>query len=67
MREPREIFDIPLITFSKGERKDDIAKERFARFESEEEVVFMGKAQEKTPLLRPPSGAIRKPVAAMRG
>jgi hypothetical protein len=47
-----EIFGIPLITFSKGERKDDIAKERFARFEGEEGVVFIGKAQEKTPLLR---------------
>jgi hypothetical protein len=47
-----EIFGIPLITFGKGERKDDIAKERFARFEGEEGVVFIGKAQEKTPLLR---------------
>lgn len=47
-----DLFGIPLITFGKDERKDDIAKERFAAFEGEEGVVFIGKAQEKTPLLR---------------
>src|ERR1700746_747721 len=39
--------DIPMITFEKGERKDDIAKQRHAAFDRDEGVVFVGKAQEK--------------------
>src|SRR5664280_2689817 len=38
---------IPLITFTKGQRKDDIAKEHHARFCGTEGIVFVGKAQEK--------------------
>src|SRR5512135_3927319 len=41
---------IPLITFAKGQRKDDIAKEHQARFRRTERIVFVGKAQEKTPV-----------------
>lgn len=41
---------IPLITFTKGQRKDDIAKEHHARFCGTEGIVFVGKAQEKTPV-----------------
>src|SRR5438067_258499 len=41
---------IPLITFTKGQRKDDIAKEHHARFQGTEGIVFVGKAQEKTPV-----------------
>src|SRR5689334_21530966 len=41
---------IPLITFAKGQRKDDIAKEHHARFQGTEGIVFVGKAQEKTPV-----------------
>jgi hypothetical protein len=44
--------DIPMIAFHKNERKDDIAREHFARFEGDEGVVFIGKAQEKTPVIR---------------
>ena len=43
---------IPLITFEKGERKDDTAA-RFRRtFKGEEGVVFVGKAQEKCRVYR---------------
>jgi hypothetical protein len=41
---------IPLITFAKGQRKDDVAKEHHARFQGTEGIVFVGKAQEKTPV-----------------
>jgi hypothetical protein len=41
---------IPLITFAKGQRKDDIAKEYHAHFSGTEGIVFVGKAQEKTPV-----------------
>src|SRR5512143_1552783 len=41
---------IPLITFAKGQRKDDIAKEHHARSSRTEGIVFVGKAQEKTPV-----------------
>ena len=41
---------IPLITFTKGQRKDDIAKEYHAHFPGTEGIVFVGKAQEKTPV-----------------
>src|ERR1700730_9259284 len=43
---------VPLITFAKGQRKDDIAKEYHAQFHGSEGVVFVGKAQEKTPVFR---------------
>jgi hypothetical protein len=47
--------DVPLMTFTKGQRKDDVAKEHLARFEAterEEGVLFVGKAQEKAPVYR---------------
>jgi hypothetical protein len=37
---------IPIVPFKRGERKDDIAKKRFARFRRSEGVVFIGVAQE---------------------
>ena len=43
---------IPVIWFRKGQRKDDIAAEQRQRFDKAEGVVFIGKAQEKTPVLR---------------
>jgi hypothetical protein len=43
---------VPVLTFKKGQRKDDIAREHLARFKGEEGVLFMGKAQEKTPVFR---------------
>ena len=43
---------IPLITFTKGQRKDDIAQQQHAQFHRPEGIVFVGKAQEKTPVFR---------------
>jgi hypothetical protein len=43
---------IPLITFAKGQRKDDIAKQYHAEWDGKERIVFVGKAQEKTPVFR---------------
>jgi hypothetical protein len=37
---------IPVVHFKAGERKDDIARKRFARFKGQEGVVFIGVAQE---------------------
>jgi hypothetical protein len=43
---------IPVIPFRKGQRKDDIAAEQRRKFNKAEGVVFIGKAQEKTPVFR---------------
>ena len=46
---------VPLLTFGKGQRKDDVAKEHLARFEAAgqtEGVLFVGKAQEKASVFR---------------
>ncbi len=39
---------VDLVTFEKGQRKDDLAHEYLASFEGDEGVLFVGKAQEKT-------------------
>jgi len=43
---------VDLITFRKGQRKEDIAHEYLERFEGEEGVLFIGKAQEKASVVR---------------
>jgi len=43
---------IDLVTFEKGQRKDDIAKQYLAAFTGEEGVLFIGKAQEKASVFR---------------
>jgi hypothetical protein len=43
---------VPMITFAKGQRKDDIAHQRCAAFAQNEGVVFIGKAQEKCTVYR---------------
>src|SRR5882724_11969152 len=43
---------VPVIQFRKGQRKDDIASEYRKKFNKAEGVVFIGKAQEKTPVFR---------------
>ena len=43
---------IPVIWFRKGQRKDDIAAAQRKQFDKVEGVVFIGKAQEKTPVFR---------------
>ena len=44
--------DVPLVQFRKGQRKDDVMAELLRRFSSNEGVVFIGKAQEKTSVFR---------------
>jgi hypothetical protein len=43
---------VPLITFGKGERKDDVMLKYLARFTGTEGVLFVGKAQEKAGVFR---------------
>lgn len=43
---------IPVVTFAKNQRKDDVAKEHLARFTRRNGVLFIGKAQEKAPVFR---------------
>ena len=43
---------LPLITFEKGQRKDDVMAAHLARFTSDEGVLFVGKAQEKARVFR---------------
>jgi len=43
---------LDLVTFKKGQRKDDVAHEYLARFEGDEGVLFVGKAQEKASVFR---------------
>jgi hypothetical protein len=43
---------IPVVQFRKGQRKDNVMKEHLVRFDKTESVVFIGKAQEKTPVFR---------------
>ena len=43
---------IPVIRFEKGQRKDDVAAEFRRQFPVQEGVLFIGKAQEKTPVFR---------------
>src|SRR5262252_4901739 len=44
--------DIPLVQFRKGQRKDEVMAEHLRQFSSNEGVVFVGKAQEKTSVFR---------------
>ena len=43
---------IDLVTFEKGQRKDDVAQQYLGAFEGEEGVLFVGKAQEKASVFR---------------
>ena len=44
--------EIPLVQFRKGQRKDEVMAEHLRKFGKQEGVVFVGKAQEKTPVFR---------------
>ncbi len=44
--------NVPILTFAKGQRKDDVAKEHLAKFHRPEGVVFIGKAQERARVFR---------------
>src|ERR1700756_1590207 len=43
---------IPVVQFCKGQRKDEVMAEHLRRFTAEEGIVFVGKAQENTPVFR---------------
>lgn len=43
---------IPWVDFAKGQRKDDVMHEYLEQFTAPEGVVFIGRAQESTPLFR---------------
>jgi hypothetical protein len=43
---------VPVIAFTKGQRKDEVAREHLARFDGEEGILFIGKAQEKASVIR---------------
>ena len=44
--------EVPLVQFRKGQRKDDVMAKHLRKFQRPEGVVFIGKAQEKTPVFR---------------
>lgn len=44
--------DVPIVSFKKGQRKDDVAKEYLKGFRQEDGILFIGKAQEKAPVCR---------------
>ncbi|MGH3934948.1 MAG: hypothetical protein ACRDS1_08240 [Pseudonocardiaceae bacterium] len=43
---------VPLIDFVKGQRKDDLMHEHLARCDGSEQVLFIGRAQEKARIFR---------------
>jgi len=45
-------YRIPIVAFERGQRKEDVAKARFASFKRQEGVVFIGVAQEKVSSFR---------------
>jgi hypothetical protein len=47
---------VDVVTFGKADRKDDIAHDFLARFQGEEGVLFIGKAQEKAFVIRTERG-----------
>lgn len=54
-----EAEQLAVVTFQKGQRKDDVAAEYRARYSGEEGVLFVGKAQEKASVFR--TGRRRNP------
>ena len=59
--------EIALVQFEKGQRKDTVMAEHLRRFAREEGVVFIGKAQEKTPVFRTERRRSPKTVNLIRG
>jgi hypothetical protein len=45
-------YQVPVVDFARGQRKDDVMHERLAAFTAEEGVVFIGRAQEKSKVFR---------------
>src|SRR5438309_9785057 len=59
--------EVPIIQFEKGQRKDDVMDEQLRHFDQPEGVVFIGKAQEKTPCSTPSDGATPRPAKLIPG
>jgi hypothetical protein len=47
-----QLEGVPLVDFAKGERKDDVAQSFLARFDGNEGILFIGRAQERTAVFR---------------
>ena len=47
-----EAEGVDLVTFEKGQRKDEVAQQHLAGFTADEGVLFIGKAQEKASVFR---------------
>jgi hypothetical protein len=45
-------YQVPVVDFARGQRKDDVMHERLAAFTAGEGVVFIGRAQEKNRVFR---------------
>ena len=58
---------VDMVTFKKGERKDDIAQQYLATFTGDEGVLFVGKAQEKAKVLLPSKEEGRRRKTRSRG
>src|SRR5215472_10036299 len=58
---------VPLLSFAKGQRKDDVAAPYRAVFSGKEGVLFVGRAQEKTPVFRTEKPPTRRPVRSTPG
>lgn len=52
IRELAKEEGVPLLTFTKGQRKDDVALEYLREFDKDEGVLFIGRAQERTAVFR---------------
>lgn len=59
--------NIPMITFAKGQHKDDIANQRRAAFTREEGVFSWAKPKRNAPSIAPGNDAIHKPVKLTPG
>ena len=59
--------EIPLVQFRKGQRKDTVMAEYLGKFHRPEGVVFVGKAQEKTPVFRTEKRRTRSLACPIRG
>jgi hypothetical protein len=58
---------IPVVQFRKGQRKDDVAAQYLSKFTQPEGVLFIGKAQEKTPVFRTERRRNQKAGGTIRG
>ena len=58
---------VPVVAFEKGQRKDDGAAAYRYKFTGRKGVLFIGKAQEKTPVFRTERRAMSRPARPIRG